>query len=142
MPNMNGFSRVAVLFFCAVGLAACFTDRWSWNQKLVVEVETPSGLVSGAAVTTVSWNDVNSVGNYPGSYKGEATFVDLGEGRFLFALLGEGTRYLALRVFNGNPGIGRDVFAAMEKVRGSQAISRSDYPLLVTDLRPVIPSNF
>ena len=129
---MTRISKFVLLLLCAIGLSACFTDRWSWNQKLIVEVETPSGPLSGSAIVKVSWSDVNSVGNYPGSYRGEATVVDLGDGRYLFALLGEGTRYLALRTFNGNPGVGRKSFTAVEKVRGSKTVAHKDYPLLVT----------
>jgi hypothetical protein len=124
--------RLFLLLLCALTLTACFTERWVWHQKLIVEVQTPNGPVSGAAVAEVAWNDVNSMNSYPGSYAGEATVVYLGEGRYLFALLGEYTRYLALRTFNGNPRVHRDVFIAMEKVRGSRIVPPKHYPLFVT----------
>jgi hypothetical protein len=119
-------------------LASCnpFPETWEWNQKLTVEVATPGGVRSGAAVTNVRWQEVNSTGNYPGSYRGEASIVDLGDERFLFALIGEDTRYLALRTFR--PVLGKDSgvnergFATMARFRGTRDVPREAYPLLVT----------
>lgn len=119
-----------------VVLAGCRAETWQWNQKLVVEVQTPDGIRSGSAVTNVRWQEANSVGNYPGSYRGEATVVELGNGRYLFALIGEGTRYIALRTFEDdlgeNYGITERGFAAMSSLRGTRDVPRKHHPLIVT----------
>lgn len=109
----------------ALGIVAWhnYPQTWSWNQKLTLVVSTPDGERSGSAVTKIVWQERNSVGNFPGSYKGEATVVDLGNGRYLFALLGEPTRYLAMAAFKGrlpaNPKPAEEVFAVMAGIRGT-----------------------
>lgn len=113
-----------------------FPETWQWNQKLTVEVVTPEGVRVGSAITSVRWQEKNSSGNYPGSYRGEATVVDLGQGRFLFALLSEETRYLALRTFADVLGekaqISEVGFEAMADTKGMREVPRENYPLLVT----------
>ncbi len=90
-------------------------------------------MVSGSAVSVVSWSELDSFShNYPASYHGEASVVDLGDGRYLFALIGEGTKFLAFRTFNGGPGISEKIFAAMSKRRGSKPVPSKSFPLLVT----------
>lgn len=128
----------ACLLLAAAALAGCdpYPDTWRWNQKLTVEVSTPEGVRSGSAVTEVVWQERNWTGNFPGSYRGEATVVDLGKGRYLFALIGEQTRYLALRTFAPDLGdkavITEEGFAAMAGIRGRRDVPAKYYPLLVT----------
>lgn len=128
--------RLAVVVAATVLLAACdlFPKTWQWNQKLTLEVATPQGIKRGSAVTHVSWQDVNAVGNYPSSYSGEATVVEVAPGKYLFALVGEGTRYIALRTFAAESGasVTPEGFAAVSKVRGIRNVPRDNYPLLVT----------
>lgn len=112
-----------------------FPETWQWNQKLTVDVTTPEGVKSGSAVTHVSWQEANSVGNFPTSFSGEATVVEVLPGRYLFALLGENTKYIAMRTFEreiGGFSITPPGFASMSKVRGTQKVPRKNYPLLVT----------
>jgi len=126
------------LLLAAAALAGCdpYPDTWRWNQKLTVEVSTPEGMRTGSAVTEVVWQERNWTGNFPGSYRGEATVVDLGKGRYLFALIGEQTRYLALRTFAPDLGdkavITEEGFAAMAGIRGRRDVPAKYYPLLVT----------
>lgn len=128
----------ACLLLAAAALAGCdpYPDTWRWNQKLTVEVSTPEGMRTGSAVTEVVWQERNWTGNFPGSYRGEATVVDLGKGRYLFALIGEQTRYLALRTFAPDLGdkavITEEGFAAMAGIRGRRDVPAKYYPLLVT----------
>lgn len=63
---------------------------YSWNQKLTVEVMTPSGPVTGSSVINVTWKTqprLRIFGGALGRFFGEATVVDLGDGRYLFAVL-------------------------------------------------------
>ena len=79
---------VALLILSSLGITGC--GSYDWHQKLTVEVETPDGVKSGSAVTSVSWwkNEFFKDGAaYQTKYQGEAVVVDLGSGRYLFALL-------------------------------------------------------
>ncbi|MCX8572825.1 MULTISPECIES: hypothetical protein [Hyphomicrobiales] len=117
--------------------AACnpFPETWEWNQELTIEVQTPQGLARGSAVTHVSWQEANSVSNYPTTFSGEATVVEVLPGRYLFALMGEDTRYIAMRTFDkeiGGFSVSPSGFAAMSRARGVRSVPRKFYPLLVT----------
>ena len=80
----------SLMFAALLALTGC-GEQYEWNQKLTVTIETPSGEVSGSSVTHVS-----AVGggkrygmdgpNSTSTLTGEATVVDLGGGRFLFAI--------------------------------------------------------
>jgi hypothetical protein len=84
-------SRVLVAVFLvlsSLGLSGCGT--YDWHQKLTIEVETPDGVKSGSAVTEVSWWENRFFKDgavLQSKIEGEAVVVDLGNGRYLFALL-------------------------------------------------------
>ena len=127
----------AVLASCLVA-AGCgwFKERWQWNQKLTVEVETPNGVRTGSAVSHVYWADANALGNYYARYSGEATVVDLGDGRYLFALIGEATKQIAAYTLHKEFGEQRSAYGKLfPKVmlfRGVRNVPDDRYPLLVT----------
>lgn len=66
---------------------------YSWNQKLTVTISTPNGDKSGSAVVSAkvvySPRLMEHIGGSRYSHIGEATAVDLGEGRYVFVLLGK-----------------------------------------------------
>ncbi len=115
---------------------------YSWRQKLTVAVETPEGVKAGSSVAAVEWRDgpdlFPDAPHVTSSMRGEATVVDLGGGRTLFALIG-GSERRALRAFSGEPlppdtdslmpFAGR---AADAKGQPPVALSRENYPLMVT----------
>ncbi|MGL4489915.1 MAG: hypothetical protein ACRCU5_10785 [Rhizobiaceae bacterium] len=76
----------AFLFWLSPG------KRFDWNQKVTVEVQTPEGIKSAASVQHIEWvgganHPLTEGGNASGKTVGEAVVVDLGTGRFVFALL-------------------------------------------------------
>ncbi len=92
---MRRFLTIMVMIMTAVGIVAC-GKNYTWHQKLTVTVGTPDGLKTGTAVSRVTAN----VGQQyvPGDnrylslgFGGEATIVDLGNGKYLFALLSNAT---------------------------------------------------
>lgn len=93
---------LAAMLLSALALVGC-TGSWKWNQKLTVEVTTPDGVKTGSAVSSVSWSKKSSslTFNYAASYRGEATVVEVAPGKYLFALIGEPTKFLAGTVFGG-----------------------------------------
>ncbi len=133
----------------ALALAGCGGDTYTWNQKLTVTVNTPDGEKSGSAVTQVtahvgSGGLNGQIAKY--SVKGEATIVDLGGGKYLFALLSSGgnwtpTEYWATIAFSqqlighfphGAPDDLNDFFKKLEVLRASATLTLEQYPLLVT----------
>ena len=127
----------------ALVLAGCGTNH-SWNQKLTIKVNTPSGEKIGSAVTRVSvtvgrqfaTDTILSFG-----VRGEAAVVDLGGGKYLFALLsnsGPGnTEYLADNTLGHPVMIGQNQdevsrlntkYSAYENLRGAVPVPPKNYP--------------
>lgn len=76
---------------------------YSWHQKLTLVIMTPDGVKTGASVVEMWVEDGPSLGQIPGissGLRGEATVVDLGDGRYLFALL-KGRKGLERAAFAG-----------------------------------------
>lgn len=131
-------STLAVLALFPL-LAGC-GERWSWRQKLVLEVETPRGVVTDASVVRVKlrrvpeWLPSNNPGAIVSDIEGEASFVEVAPGRYLFALLRGGREsQLARETFFPYPET--DVPEAngrLEKFTGSAALPRKSWPMLVT----------
>jgi hypothetical protein len=112
---------------------------FDWHQKLMLVVETPSGKVTGYSVSSMRvtmgpglFMDSPSIGV---AFVGEAAFVEVAPGRYLFALVSNG------------PGWASDTFAPVavernftsrlrliEASRGDPAkdIPRERWPMLVT----------
>lgn len=67
-----------------------FFPHAAYNERLTITVMTPDGPVNGSSVTRVRHAlspMIGHAGGYTIDVAGEATVVDLGEGRYLFALL-------------------------------------------------------
>ena len=85
---MNRILVAVFLVLSSLSLSGCGT--YDWHQKLTVEVETPDGVKTASAVTEVSWWEnrfFKDGAALQSKIKGEAVVVDLGNGRYLFALL-------------------------------------------------------
>jgi hypothetical protein len=82
---------IAIALFIPT-LSACQRDT-SWNQRLTIVVETPTGEVSGSSVTKVVKTETSGSLVLPeargvrSSVVGEAVVVEVTPGRYLFALL-------------------------------------------------------
>jgi hypothetical protein len=137
---------LAILAICFVLLPwGCYRLIWptyTWNQKLTLTVETPDGEVSGSGVVRVAWSDSPDLfGDAPhwhSEVHGEATVVDLGDGKYLFALIG-GAERLALRVFHegrfpqDTDGLAPIIRTVAAQKRGTaRRVSPEAMPLLVT----------
>jgi hypothetical protein len=130
----------ALLILIALGLSAC-RQNFYWNQKLTVTVETPQGERSGSAVVyeRVTYGQQFMSGSLVQyDIKGEATVVEVAPGKYLFALLGEGsTKELATRVWwdsfseeqKRDPG---KAYRIIESAREAREVPPKEYPLFVT----------
>jgi hypothetical protein len=145
----RNFLKMIGLGSVAAALSGCWGNSYTWNQKLTVKVQTPDGVKSGSAVTRVT----ASVGKHfiSGDSRvltfgvgGEATIVDLGHGKYLFAALASSgpsaTEYLAeltfadvIHVDPSKEQIARlnDLYQAVTTVQGSHPVPTKNYPLLV-----------
>jgi|GEM_PF-854013 len=144
-------SRGQMVFFGALiltGIAGyvyflIYYPTYGWHQKLTVEVETSQGIVSGSSVVGVWWETPlpNPLGPEQSAriqrIRGEATAVQLPDGRYLFALLKD-VAYLAPSVFAKDKidrGQRFSLPAAAEVSRMAnvtKVVPPEYYPLLVT----------
>jgi len=148
MSDWRRLCGALVLALAVAGLAGCdmFGFRsWSWHQKLTLMVETPEGLRSGSAVSaawfqmTPKWAGVgDSAGASNSSLSGEAVVVDLGEGRYLFALLKGYNEFTGRLAFFPGPQqpLSKEedaaVYDQLEALRATRELPRALTPLLVT----------
>lgn len=85
------------LALCAIALTACGGPTFTYRYRLTVEVDTPKGVKSGSSVIETTLQNNHGVKWAPmearkfASYvRGDAVFVDLGQGRHVIALLAMG----------------------------------------------------
>ena len=125
-------------------LAGCGESQ-SWRQKTILEVETPNGVVTGGSVVEVSihWKSRIETGGglVPGvsnHHRGEASFVELPSGKYLFALTLADPNMLAVAAFKEpsdnekgrNPV--QELGRRLEYLRDTRPVPRPYYPMLVT----------
>lgn len=155
--------RIIIGTMLAIGIVALvglylWQPDYVWHQKLTIDVDTPEGVKSGSSTVRVAWRDSIALLPDPphvtSQIRGEATVVDLGGGRYLFALLNDAER-LALKVFNYEPvpqvvnGISPWAQRVVERRGETLEAPLGRYPVLVTfvdisgpsSVRKVDPSN-
>jgi hypothetical protein len=129
--QLTGFASAAAL------LSGCGNSTYTWNQKLTVIVQTPGGETSGSAVVGIKawYGNMIDVGRTADvKLQGEAAVVDLGNGKFLFALLGEEDKSRAWQTFQDElPKDTEDAWSAISGMQGREKeLPRALYPMLVT----------
>jgi hypothetical protein len=111
--------------------------NWEWHQNLVLEVQTPAGIVSGGSVvavrvgTTPKWLPGEGAGGMGADVVGEASFVEVAPDRYLFALLG-GELDRTLTIFAPGWAGTRQEVDYLATLRETRDVPRNKYPLLVT----------
>ncbi len=132
------------LLLALFALTGC--ERYAWNQKLTITVETPEGEVSASSVSAVSWRkqwiQTDGMG-WSYDLTGEAVVVEVTPGRYLFALLkGAGTtEYMGSvaaasiagregRVIDG--ALFAEVQGRRDRAAGVITVPEGQYPMLVT----------
>jgi hypothetical protein len=131
---------ILALFPLLAGCGLLGFRNWEWRQKLVLEVETPHGTVSGGSVVRVKlhrvpgWLPSNNPGAILSDVEGEASFVEVAPGRFLFALLrGGGEAQVARETFFPSPATGvPEANDRLEEFTGRAVLPPNAYPRLVT----------
>lgn len=124
---------------------------WDWHQKLVLEVNTPHGLVSGGSTVALhvsidpKWLPSNGGGGH-NRVVGEASFVQVAPGKYLVALLRsqDETDRALYSFFQEGVGLtdqSENLFNKLELGHGSAAVPHSLYPTLVTFDDPSDPKS-
>lgn len=116
--------------------------NWSWNQKLELRVMTPDGEVSGSSVMRASygfrpeWWGWGDRGRSIIGHSGEAAFVEVAPGRYLFAIMSQNDPEMAYETFIGPITTSREEriegFDRLYRMRETRALPRELYPTLVT----------
>ncbi len=135
MKKLGIFSLIAGLVLL---LAGCGNEEWSWRQKLTIEVETPTGVVVGHSVTAARMFEMGRVaiigfpGGARGEIHGEAVFVEVARGKYLFVLL-EGMVGLGSYLIDDS-GMSEmsTIGPLLEKANWKRVIPPKHYPMLVT----------
>jgi len=118
-----------------------YFGSYSWRQKLIIEVQTPTGPVVGSTVNEVSFFDDNIIvdgAQIKSSIKGEAVALDLGQGRYLFALLShsealDDVAWLAPKILWERDGVvGWDAIAEANSLAAPLTVPQKHYPMFVT----------
>ncbi len=129
-------SVLVSLTIIAALLTACspLSNIWEWSQILTVKVHTPNGVQMGSAMTVIRVQE--RAGAYAVSYSGEATAIHVGNERYLFALVDDSIRDLALHTFKEDLGnrysISKEGFETISGLRGIREVPKEYYPRLVT----------
>ncbi|MEM9716883.1 MAG: hypothetical protein AAF826_10245, partial [Pseudomonadota bacterium] len=83
---------IIFLFVSLVGLTACGNSQ-TWREKMTLHITTPDGSITASSVAEITitrdrWGEFLT-GNMPFTREvsAEAVVADLGEGKYLFALL-------------------------------------------------------
>lgn len=118
-----------------------FYPTYSWHEKMTVTVSTPDGEKSGYAVRSITVVNTPAplaeIGGREITLKGEAVTVDVGGGKYLFALLGAPAGW-AGAIYNAvTPGAKggfseMDRWASSLRGKGAFELPISKYPTLVT----------
>ncbi|MBX3581497.1 MAG: hypothetical protein KF810_06360 [Rhizobiaceae bacterium] len=117
-----------------LSLAGC-GEQWSWNEKIMAEVQTPDGVVTGSSVIRRTLVDNDSSFAPPeargasSNVSGEAAVVEVTPGRYLFVLLKDLPSPFSV-FFPGEAPV--EVASRFETLRGTREVPRDQYPLLVT----------
>lgn len=135
----------AIACAAAVGIYYTFYGlTYTWHQTLTLVVDTPDGSKRGSATVEVRvWTQHMIPGRGTtgaGSHRGEATFVEVAPGRYLFALLRsrqsvDHPRYIATHAFfdqvKKDDGV-NIAWSRLERLHATALVPRKHYPMLVT----------
>lgn len=138
MRNMKKFMKYLLILIGLIwGSIWLAFPSYRWHQKVTVVVETPQGVVSGSSVTKVVYkNLMQFFGMGPVrsiSTRGQVPIVDLGDGKYLFALIFQ-DEWFPINAFEPVIFDRKELYASnVYNYFGSAfQISQERYPLLVT----------
>lgn len=136
IPSLLKSKKHSALFLCVI-LASLFAYGCSfigganggYHYKVIVEVETPEGIVTGSAIRAVSFKDGLRLPESGPSIRsqGEAVVVDLGDRGVLFALTSFDNYRSVFAAFPGPPGLTPEGIDYYESLVGQRASLPAEY---------------
>lgn len=112
---------------------------YSWHQKITVKIETPEGIKTGSSVIKQAYAyHGRTIGNaHEFLLRGEAPVVDLGNGRYVFALVtANGMEYAVFEALHKKLGFNRarykEMAALIVRYKDKVNLSGRSAPMLVT----------
>ena len=132
--SIKWIASAFLVLLAASSLTACSIFGTSWNRKITVVVDTPGGEVSASSVQSESISDQSGWWVPPEArgaqreLRGEAVVLDLGQNRYLFALLGKPDTFAVLAPSEAP----LQAASRLAKLRGAHPIPKSEYPMFVT----------
>ncbi|MGM0421471.1 MAG: hypothetical protein ACQEQL_00070 [Pseudomonadota bacterium] len=136
IPTLLKSKKHSALFLCVI-LASLFAYGCSfigganggYHYKVIVEVETPEGMVTGSAIRAVSFKDGLRLPESGPSIRsqGEAVVVDLGDRGILFALTSFDNYRSVFAAFPGPPGLTPEGIDYYESLVGQRASLPVEY---------------
>lgn len=134
-PVLTGF---LIFIIAVIGWWKYEFPSATWRYKMTVTVETPEGLKTGSAVREVTYkNGPKILPDVAGSnwkVDGEAVVVDLGHGKYLFAMMDvNGSYQIVYDVFPYAAKSVHDHIRYYKSLTGQKkTLEKSQYPTLVT----------
>ncbi|OYU46979.1 MAG: hypothetical protein CFE31_18980 [Rhizobiales bacterium PAR1] len=147
---MNRRTLLSIPFLGALfGLAGCSRTIGVYRYRVTVEVETPQGVRSGSSVMEISYGEQKSFegAGYKAhvTEKGEAVYVDLGQGKYVVALLETG-RIQPLKALSEQLGWDDGSIDELDyrqgKLTGKVVLKGGEIPTMVTFSNPSDPTSF
>lgn len=137
MKRVFGFLVIMALL---LPLSGC-NRSYDWHRKLTIIVDTPNGRVFGSSVVREHFAEVGGWWSLPESTRaefgvvGEAAFVQVAPGKYLFALLSDNDARIAKPssfhvFFPGSQPL--EVASQFATLRQSRAVPVGQYPTLIT----------
>ncbi|MBC8035621.1 MAG: hypothetical protein H7X89_00160 [Rhizobiales bacterium] len=132
---MNRVSSTILILVASFAMTGCSDSGTEWHRKLTVVVDTPAGEVAGSSVQK---EYISEKGGYWFSLEasganfrqtGEATVIDLGSGRYLFALMGKNPNTFVVILPGEAPLEVAEKLASLREVRD---VPPDQHPLFVT----------
>lgn len=132
-------------------LTGCASSNKALRYRITIEVDTPLGLRTGTSVLESVYNNGNAFENSARAWtRGQAPYVDLGNGRYLFSTLSDPFEKSAmfqillkvLRHPETKPPLSDPDRSAVDQANTTKPfgiVRRQDYPLLITFRNVEIP---
>lgn len=126
--------RLAILAIAGLALTGC-GKKYSWHQKIVLEVETPDGVVTGGSVVEITMRWYESFASMKGvssNKRGEASFVEVAPGRYLFVPLESNNYGLAFGTFGDGEEFPKETAAKLTGLHETRPVPRRLWRMLIT----------